>query len=229
MSAEIEYTDGRANVLGRETWWHRLNVGLERNATWSDVQELAPALTLGVKKVSMRDLIIDPTVTVPEDIFGILREDGKLLSGGAGTKYETIDPEAIYTWALEMVQVINDTDREDLLISAGSIREGRQGFFVFEAEAFEVNGVKFEGMHNVLFSHDGTIPVRDIPSREATVCANTFDMNLRNASAFMHRHTQKAPERMAQALAAQKLAMQTEDTFRQTVEKLQSKRSVVPT
>lgn len=202
MSHEIEFIDGRAQVLGREEWWHRLNQGLGRLATWEDVQTLVPVLTWPVEKFAMSDLIdTNEGWKVHEDEHAIVRlEDGQVIRTGVGDRYTVVQAYELYEWGQSVIDVLGRHDEEAQLVSAGSIRGGRQYFFVFEQNEVTVNGVTYRGYFNLLGSHDGSRNNTLRPSNLITCCANTYDMNLGSSAVFTFRHTSGVQERMEQAL-----------------------------
>ena len=222
MAHEIEIIDGRAQVLGRELWWHELNEPLGRNADWTDVERLVPVLTQEVDKVPMGDLI-DPNEgwKVHADEYAIVRPaDGQIIKTGIGERYAVVQAHEFYTWGSEVMEILGRHGEEAGLVSAVSIRGGRQYAFVFEQDEVEVNGVAYRGYMNLLGSHDGSMTNSLRPSSVITVCANTYQMNLGQAAAFTFRHTTNVDERMEQALTILRETQSAKSAFEDTIRDL---------
>lgn len=222
MAHEIEFIDGRAQVLGRELWWHELNEPLGRNATWADVEKLVPALTYEVDKVALGDLI-DPNEgwKAHDDEYAIVRpHDGQIIKAGIGERYTVVQAHEFYTWGSEVMDILEKHGEDAGLVSAVSIRGGRQYAFVFEQAEVEVNGVAYRGYFNLLGSHDGSMTNSLRPTNVITVCANTYQMNLGNAAAFTFRHTSNVDERMEQALTILRATQDARENFEDTIRNL---------
>jgi phage/plasmid-like protein (TIGR03299 family) len=222
MAHEIEFdADGRAQVLGRELWWHALNEPLGRNADWDDVERLVPVLTQEVEKLPMSDLI-DPNEgwRVHDDEYGIVRADGQIIKTGVGERYTVVQAHEFYTWGSDVMEILGKHGEDAGLVSAVSIRGGRQYAFVFEQAEVEVNGVAFKGYFNLLGSHDGSMVNSLRPSNVITVCANTYTINLGNAAAFTFRHTTNVDERMEQALTILRETQEAKADFESLVRTL---------
>lgn len=201
MAHEIEFLDGRAQVLGRELWWHQLNEPLGRNATWEDVERLVPALTLEVEKVPISDLLDhNEGFRVHDDEYALVRVDGQILRTGIGERYEVVQASDFYEWGRNVVDIFDQHGEDADLVSAVSIRGGRQYAFVFEQAEVDILGVKYKGYFNLLGSHDMSMTNSLRVTPVITVCANTYHMNMGHTAAFIFRHTLNVDERMSQAL-----------------------------
>jgi phage/plasmid-like protein (TIGR03299 family) len=226
VSHEIEFdADGRAQVLGHDLWWHELNEPLGRNATWDDVKRLTPVLAMTVEKIPMSDLIdSNEGLRVYDDEFGLLRSDGQILRTGVGDRYEVVQAPDFYDWGHEVVETLGLHGEQADLVSAVSIRGGRQYAFVFEQAEVEVNGVAFKGYFNLLGSHDLSITNSLRVTPVVTVCGNTYRINRTYAAAFNFRHTLNVQDRMDQALEIVRGTQETKAEFEEIVRTLTTTR-----
>jgi len=223
MSHDIEFVDGRAQVLGRDLWWHQLNEPLGRNATKEDAKRLVPVLFMPVEKVPMSEIIApDEGFKVYDDEYALLRSDGQILRTGVGDRYEVVQAEDFYEWGREVVDIFGMHGEQADLVSAVSIRGGRQYAFVFEQAEVEVNGVSYKGYLNLLGGHDMRLTNSLRVTPVVTVCGNTYRINRTYAAAFTFRHTLNVDQRMDQALTMLRETQIAKNEFEETIRKLTS-------
>jgi len=192
MSHELEIIDGRALVLGREAWWHKLNKVVGRAFGRDEINEYAPEILMPVRKETPYVLTENGMVPL-ERTCAIVRADGKIVGEGVGQdSYGIVQPEDAFEFGQELAGLT-----EMPLVSAGNIREGSQFFFTYEAGKIVV-GDYAEDVHlSITSSHDGSLALMGLFSRTVVVCANTQAMALANAvDRITFKHTSLVEDRM---------------------------------
>ena len=219
MSHELEILDGRALVLGREDMWHQLGQVTGINFGEDRIMEYAPEILSPVELV--------PTYVIAQAQQGwgaeyvqtpskgaIMREcDQKIVGEGLGLdSYGVVQPRDAFEWG-QTISEFGDLP----LVSAGSIREGKQFFFTYELGKEKPAGIDYNPYLTVCSSHDGSLSLQAMTSTIITVCANTLQMNLNSGKNVLTlKHTSNVEQRMEMALAAlQATAANVEATNKQ--------------
>ena len=207
MSHELEIIDGRALVLARDPMWHSLGQVTGDNFDSAWIERYAPEI--------LSDVLLQPTyVIINDEDFGtsyvetpnkgaVVRQiDGKVVGEGLGKdSYGIVQPTEAYEWG----QIISGF--ADLpLVSAGTLREGRQFFFTYQMGDEAPCGINYTPYLTVTSSHDGSLSLMALFSNIVTVCANTLAMTLADAKGPANRvtlkHTANVDKRMTMALEA---------------------------
>ena len=215
MSHELEFVDGRASYVGREPAWHQLGQVFE---DLSYIQAMEEA-NLGGWLVRAEPLANVTPYNVAEgvDMQAITRiqpgtGEREILSVMGG-QYEAVQNEQ----AFALAEIL--TDEEDYnVVTAGSIREGRQVFMVLESDrGFVIDpdgaGDRVQQYLALRTSHDGTLTVQAVPTLIRIVCANTFDAVNTDNVAYSIKHTDGVHASLAEAQAALAAANSYMETF----------------
>lgn len=207
MSHELEIIDGRALVLARDPMWHSLGqvTGDNFDAAW--IERYAPEI--------LSDVTLQPTYVVVSDDDGstwyqetpmkgaVVRQiDNKVVGEGLGlASYGVVQPTDAYEWG----QIISGYAGLPL-VSAGTLREGRQFFFTYQMGDEAPCGINYTPYLTVTSSHDGSLSLMALFSDIITVCANTLAWTLEEAKGAANRvtlkHTANVDQRMQMALEA---------------------------
>jgi len=225
MSHELEIIDGRALVLARDPMWHSLGqvTGDNFDAAW--IERYAPEI--------LSDVHIHPTYVIVSDEdcgvsyvetpnkAAIVREyDNKIVGEGLGkASYGVVQPSDAYEWG----QTISGFAGLPL-VSAGTLREGRQFFFTYQMGDEAPCGINYTPYLTVTSSHDGSLSLMALFSDIITVCANTLAWTLGEAKGPNNRvtlkHTANVDQRMVMALAALRGAAEHVEKVNKQIETL---------
>jgi len=182
-----------------ETPWHRMGVALDRPMSIEEALEFG-AVNFTVKKVP---LFLSSGVQAPGG-FAIIRTDNQRVLGYVGERYEEIQTEQ----ALSCFNEIVTSRKEGILHTVGSLNGGAKVWFLAGLGRFKVVGDDVVDKHLLIAtSHDGTMPTiaKGTPTR--VVCANTFQVALREkGTTHKIRHTKTATARLADVTRALALA-----------------------
>lgn len=203
MSHELEIIDGRALVLGREPMWHSLGQVVGDNFDTDWINRYAPEI---LSPVHLTDTYVivngeygPEYVQTPQKGAIVRTIDNKVVGEGVGKdSYGIVQPMDAYEWG-QTIAGLGDLP----LVSAGTIREGRQFFFTYQMGIEAPTGIEYQPYLTVTSSHDGTLSLMGLFSSIVTVCANTLAMNIAGASdRVVLKHTSNVNERMSMALEA---------------------------
>lgn len=145
------------------------------------------------------------------------------------------DTKEVFQVATEGYQIYQNRDLANLAMaigteagakveSAGTLRNGRDVFFLLQTGSFVLPGVEDENRSYALLrnSHDGSCSLQVFPTTIRVVCKNTWNyasMHQRQGSSF--RHTANLHERVADGVKAiqnaREIAKQTEKVAEQLV------------
>lgn len=179
MSHDITTTDRL--VLAGAPAWHGLGTVLPERCTVDDARTLA----LPWDPVAV-PLYVDKPLEgrkVPIAHRAVVRSDSGAVLGVVGPDYEVLGNG-------DIAGLIEALGAEGLAVeTAGSIRGGREVFFLVDRGAFDVAPGDTVRRY-VLFTsaHDGTRAFRALPTTVRVVCANTLTVALgqRGGAAFRH-------------------------------------------
>ena len=207
MSAELEIIDGRALVLGRDPMWHALGQVVGDNFDTEWITRYAPEI---LSPVTMHDtyVIVDGEfgpeyVQTPQKAAIVRAIDQKVVGEGVGKdSYGIVQSQDAYEWG-QTISGFGDLP----LVSAGTLREGRQFFFTYQMGEEAPAGIKHTPYLTVCSSHDGSLSLMAMFSNIITVCANTLAMNISStrkgkSNKVTIRHTANVDQRMKMALEA---------------------------
>ena len=219
MSAAIEV------YMGREQAWHQLGIVTGREFSVSDMIEQAPELVMPVTLM--------PTFVHLEDEFtwggvkyvetpekaAVVRADGKVVGEGLGKdSYGIVQPLEMLEWGDAI------SGRAGFpLISAGTIREGRQFFFTYDTGGITPGGLHVDTHLTVCSSHDGTLAAMALHSTTVVVCANTLAMAISNTSDRTSlKHTSQVTDRLEATIRAIHDQHEHKDEVKETIQNLMS-------
>lgn len=203
MSAELEFIDGRAQVLTKDHAWHHLSEVQGEAFGLDEITEQAPAILLPVRKVTPV-ILTDTGVQELPKTSAVVRADNKIVGEGVGREsYGLVQPLDALAFGEAYA---NLDDNVKPLISAGTLREGSQFFFTYDVGKSDVNGEILQRYASILSSHDASIPLQLVYSTIVVVCANTADyVGATGEKRVVLKHTSKVEDRIKAATRAQVL------------------------
>lgn len=216
MSHELEFVGGRASYVGREPAWHGLGQVFE---DLSYTQAMAEA-NLGGWLVQAEPLANVTPYNVAEqvDMQAITRiqpgtDGAREILSVMGGQYTAVQNEQ----AFALAEILTDEEGYRV-VTAGSIRGGRQVFMVLESDrGFVIDpdgaGDRVQQYLALRTSHDGTLTVQAVPTLIRIVCANTFDAVNTDNLAYSIKHTDGVHASLAEAQAAIVAANSYMETF----------------
>jgi phage/plasmid-like protein (TIGR03299 family) len=221
MSHELEIIDGRALVLGRDPMWHSLGQVTGRNFGIERINEFAPEI--------LSPVTLQPTYVAVNGDFGleyketplkgaIVRTiDGKVVGEGVGKDtYGIVQSKDAFEWG-SAISEFGDLP----LVSAGTLREGRQFFFTYQMGDESPAGIQRTPYCTVCSSHDGSMKLLALFSDIITVCANTMAWNIADADDRVQlRHTARVEDRMRAALITLERAAERVQAVNKQIETL---------
>lgn len=221
MSHELEIIDGRAVVLGRDPMWHSLGQVTGKNFGIERINEFAPEI--------LSPVTLQPTYVAVNGDFGmeyketplkgaIVRDiDGKVVGEGVGKDtYGIVQTADAFEWG-QTISGFGDLP----LVSAGTLREGRQWFFTYQMGEEAPAGIKRTPYLTVASSHDGSMGLLALFSDIITVCANTLAWNVAEATDRVNlRHTSHVEDRMRDALVTLERAAERVQAVNKRIETL---------
>lgn len=190
--------------MGRDQAWHVLGIVKGRAFGREDIEHDAPEILSPVELVPT--YVFDgqhdgvPSYTQCPSKGAVRRTyDGKIVGEGLGVDtYGVVQPADAFEWGEAIANLSGFP-----CISAGTLREGSQFFFTYDAGTVDTLMGPIDSYLTVASSHDGTLALTALNSNIIVVCANTLAMALASASdRITLKHTSKVEDRMEQALAA---------------------------
>jgi len=194
MTAAVE------KFMGREMAWHRLGIVKGRAFGREDIEHDAPEILMNVRFEPTYVYMEDTEEFVETPLKGaIVRDDGRIVGEGLGKDtYGLVQSTHALEWGEQIASLATFP-----LVSAGTIREGRQFFFTFDVGTCDSPLGNLSNHLTVASSHDGTIPLMALHSSTIVVCANTLAIAMNSAhSKTTLRHTAHVEDRLKAAINA---------------------------
>jgi phage/plasmid-like protein (TIGR03299 family) len=206
MAHEITNEDGL--VLHRKAAWHGLGTIVENAPTTYEAMLLANLeWRVGIRKLFLGT---EWDARQVDNHFAVVREDTNRVFGVQSGGYTPMQNSELAD-LVEGLAVSGAIPRAE---SAGSMRHGRNVFFLIKQGSFDAAAGDEVGRY-VLFanSHDGSAALRVLATTVRVVCANTLNAALSEAKHTIHiRHTRGLPSQVASAKQAlQALALNTKE------------------
>lgn len=211
-----EITDRDGLVLTQKPAWHGLGTVLPEAPT---VREALVAAKLGWR-ILKRPLTADvggAPVEVP-DHHAIVREDTSEVLGVVGGQYHVLQNEDL----AELIDGLAAAGRRVKVETAGSLRAGRNVFFLAQSGAIEVGERDAVHLfHLFANAHDGSASFQVLPTSVRVVCRNTLTAAVNGAKRSIKvPHRANLPERVRAALQALQASDAEQATFGDAVRQL---------
>lgn len=207
-------------LLHKERAWHGLGTIVETAPT------VPEALTMANLDwtVDQRKLVTNyegTMIEIPDRVANIRSDTGEVL-GIVGNAYQVFQNREL---AAFIEGVVGD-DGVGRIESAGSLRNGRDVFFLLKNSSFAVRqGVDDQVNTFTLFrtTHDGSASFRALGTSVRVVCANTLNFALRGSRAdqgIAIRHTRSLLDRVDEAREALGIAAKKAEEFQESLQVL---------
>lgn len=203
MSHEITSTDHL--VLAGKPAWHGLGLVLPNNP---DPDQALDAARLGwtveKKPLFFHDSLVGPVQA--GEYCGLIRSDTGTTLGVVTDSYEPLQNKQIAELAWEIGKLSNP-DLPVKVESAGSLRGGRDVFFLLKTEDWRIGGTDIVSPYLLMTTaHDGTRSFRIMDTNVRVVCKNTLTSALGSTHGFKIPHKKNIALAAKNAVAALSLA-----------------------
>ncbi|MGG7664041.1 DUF932 domain-containing protein [Dyadobacter sp. BHUBP1] len=177
--------------------WHGLGKTFETELTTAQALEFG-GLNFPVIKLPNIHWLPDGQEIISPDSFFTCRTDvNKILGSRLGKDYTVLQNVECFDLVDEILQ-----SGRARIETAGSIDEGRKVFICLKVnDSIRVGSSDFVNQYVLIAnSHDGSMAITATPTNIRVVCNNTLTAALDHAKgAIKIRHTERAPERLAEA------------------------------